>query len=125
MSDALAISGSFLPFWLEIDGQVVAFLYGAVHDGVYYAMKTSFDEAFSRLSPGIRLFHEAVRHAFGAWLARFDFLGERARWKDEWATGRLKHVNVRLYPATAGGRVAHLIDTRVKPLARRMRRGGL
>ncbi len=123
VSDALAISGSFLPFWLEIDGQIVAFLYGAVHDGVYYAMKTSFDEAFSRLSPGIRLFHEAVRHAFGAGLARFDFLGERARWKDEWATGRLRHVNVRLYPTTARGRVAHLIDTRVKPLARRLRGG--
>ena len=123
VSDALALSGSFLPFWLELDGRVVAFLYGAVHDGAYYAMKTSFDEAFSRLSPGIRLFNEAVRHAFGAGLARFDFLGERARWKDEWATGWLRHVNVRLYPRTPGGAVSHLIDSRVRPLARRLRGG--
>jgi CelD/BcsL family acetyltransferase involved in cellulose biosynthesis len=124
LSAALATKGSFDPFWLEFDGRVVAFLYGAVHDGTYYAMKTSYDEESSRWSPGVRLFHEAVRHAFGAGLARFDFLGERAPWKDQWANGWLEHVNVRLYPDTMSGRVAHLIDSRVKPLARRALRAG-
>ncbi len=121
LSAALAATDSLLPFWLELDGRVVAFLYGAVHNGTYYAMKTSYDEAFSGLSPGVRLFHEAVRHAFGAGLAGFDFLGERARWKDRWANGWLEHVNVRLYPDTVSGRAAHLMDARLRPLVRRAR----
>jgi len=124
LSAALAAKGEFDPFWLEIDGRVVAFLYGAVQRGTYYAMKTSYDEESSRLSPGVRLFHEAVSSAFGAGLARFDFLGERAPWKDEWANGWLEHVNVRLYPDTVSGRAAHLFDSQVKPLARRARGAG-
>ncbi len=121
LSAALAAADSLVPFWLELDGRVIAFLYGAVHNGTYYAMKTSYDEKFSGLSPGVRLFHEAVRHTFGAGLARFDFLGERAPWKDHWANGWLEHVNVRLYPDTVSGRAAHLIDSRLKPLVRRAR----
>jgi len=121
LSAALAAADSLLPFWLELDGRVIAFLYGAVHNGTYYAMKTSYNEEFSGLSPGVRLFHEAVRHSFGAGLARFDFLGERAPWKDRWANGWLEHVNVRLYPDTVSGRAAHLIDSRLKPLVRRAR----
>ena len=121
LSAALAARDSLLPFWLELDGRVIAFLYGAVHNGTYYAMKTSYEEEFSGLSPGVRLFQEAVRHAFGAGLARFDFLGERAHWKDHWANGWLEHVNVRLYPDTMSGRAAHLIDSRLKPLFRRAR----
>jgi CelD/BcsL family acetyltransferase involved in cellulose biosynthesis len=123
LSAAIAAADSLLPFWLELDGRVIAFLYGAVHDGTYYAMKTFYDKEFSGLSPGVRLFHEAIRHAFGAGLARFDFLGERAPWKDRWANGWLEHANVRLYPDTVSGRAAHLIDSRLKPLARRARDG--
>ena len=124
LSAALASAGSFEPFWLELDGRVVAFLYGVVHGGTYYAMKTSYIEGTSSLSPGVRLFHEAVSHAFGAGLARFDFLGERARWKDQWANAWLEHTHVHLRPNTAGGTVAHLVDSRLKPLVRRARRAG-
>ncbi|MCK4680429.1 GNAT family N-acetyltransferase, partial [bacterium] len=121
LSAALAAADSLVPFWLELDGRVIAFLYGAVHNGTYYAMKTSYDEKFSRLSPSVRLFYEAVRHTFGAGLARFDFLGERAPWKDHWANGWFEHVDIRLYPDTVSGRAAHLIDSRLKPLVRRAR----
>lgn len=121
LAEALARRGEFAPYWLELDGCVIAFIYGVVHGGTYYAMKTSYDRESSKLSPGVRLFHEAVRDAFGAGLALFDFLGERARWKDQWATGWTEHANVRLYPDTLGGRFAHLMDARVKPLARRVR----
>jgi CelD/BcsL family acetyltransferase involved in cellulose biosynthesis len=121
LSAALAAADSLLPFWLELDGRVIAFLYGAVHNGTYYAMKTSYEEESAGLSPGVRLFQEAVRHAFGAGLACFDFLGEQAPWKDRWANGWLEHANVRLYPDTVSGRAAHLIDSRLKPLARRAR----
>lgn len=121
LSRALADRGTLLPFWLELDGEMIAFLLGAVHDNVYHAMKTSYDETFSRLSPGTRLFYEAVRHAFGAGFARFDFLGERARWKDEWATGWREHTNLMLFPNTLSGRSACFVESVLKPVARRIR----
>lgn len=123
VAGGLAERGAFLPFWLELDGRVVAFLLGAVWEGTYFAMKTSYDDEFGHLAPGTRLFREAVEYAFGAGLARFDFLGEKARWKDEWATGWLEHVDVTLYRKNLRGAVARAVDTRLKPLVRRARRG--
>lgn len=119
----LAETGAFRPFWLELEGEMIAFLLGAVHGGTYFAMKTSYDESFAALSPGVRLFTEAVRYAFGAGLARFDFLGQRARWKDEWATGWREHVDVTLYGKGLRGALARAVDVRVRPAVRAMMRG--
>ncbi len=118
----LADEDLFRPFWLEADGRVVAFVYGAIFGGTYFALKTSFDEGFSKLSPGVVLFHEAIRWAFSAGLGRFDFVGETARWKEEWATGRREHVAVTLYPTDPAGIAAYARDAWVKPLARRVGR---
>lgn len=108
------------PFWLEVDSRVVAFVYGAVFGGTYFALKTSFDEEFSKLSPGVVLFHEAIRRTFSSGLSRFDFVGETARWKEEWATGRREHVAVTLYPTRPAGLASYARDVWVKPLARRI-----
>ncbi|MBM3308361.1 MAG: GNAT family N-acetyltransferase [Candidatus Eisenbacteria bacterium] len=119
----LAGAGRLSCFWLEVDGRAVAFVYGAVFGGVYYALKTSFDEAFSKLSPGVVLFHGAIRRAFEAGLSRFDFVGETARWKEEWATGRREHASVVLYPAGPGGLAGYARDAWLKPAVRRLRGG--
>ena len=119
---ALAGERGLRPFWLEADGRTVAFLYGAVFDGVYYALKTAFDEEFSKMSPGVVLFHGAIRDAFDTGLRRFDFVGETARWKEEWATGRREHAWVALRPAGAAGLLTQARDAWLKPLARRVLR---
>jgi CelD/BcsL family acetyltransferase involved in cellulose biosynthesis len=123
MARGLADTGAFRPFWIELDGETIAFLLGAVHGGTYFAMKTSYDERFASLSPGVRLFREAVKHAFGAGLARFDFLGQRARWKDEWANGWREHVDVSLYEKGLRGSLARAVDVRVRPAVRALMRG--
>lgn len=123
MARGLAETGAFRPFWVEIDGEMIAFLLGAVHGGTYFAMKTSYDAKYAALSPGVRLFAEAVRQAFGAGLARFDFLGQRARWKDEWANAWREHVDVSLYEKGLRGAVARAVDVRVRPAVRAMMRG--
>ncbi len=120
VSRVLAEADSLRPFWLEVDGRVIAFVYGATFHGTYFALKTSFDEAFSKLSPGVVLFHEAIRWAFSAGLSRFDFVGETARWKEEWATGRREHALVALYPTRPAGLAAYARDAWLKPLARRV-----
>ncbi len=122
LTESLTRAGAFRPFWIEFDGRMIGFLLGAVHGGVYYALKTSFDEAFGKLSPGVTLFDHAIRDAFSEGLDRFDFTGRRARWKDEWATGHTEHVDVRLYPRGVGGTLACFLDSYAKPVVRRLLR---
>ena len=116
---AMARAGWLRPYWVEHDGRMVAFVLGAVHSAAYYALKTGYDESYSKLSPGICLFYEVVRDAFADGLSRVDFLGEPARWKSEWATGHRGHVNVRLYPSGVVGFLKYASYSLVRPLARK------
>jgi CelD/BcsL family acetyltransferase involved in cellulose biosynthesis len=113
-------AGMFRPYWLELDGRMIAFLLGAVYRGTYFALKTSYDEAYSRLSPGACLFYRAIQTMFEDGLSQVDFLGEQAKWKNEWATGRREHATVTLYPARPAGLAAYARDAWLKPLARRI-----
>ncbi len=119
LAESLTRAGVFRPFWIELDGRMIGFLLGAVYGGTYYALKTSFDEAFGKLSPGVTLFDHAIGDAFNERLDRFDFTGRRARWKDEWATGHTEHVDVRLYPRGLGGTLVCFLESRVKPVMKR------
>lgn len=109
---------------LELDGRMIAFLLGASYRGVYFLLKTSYDEALAKLSPGVCVFYHAMREAFEDRMSRVDFPGEPASWKDEWATGHREDANVVLYPATARGLASYVFDARVKAFARRVMRRG-
>jgi len=86
---------------LHLDGEPVAHLFGVVFRGTYYALKTSYDEAYRAWSPGIVLFQHVIRRAFEENLHTFDFLGEDARWKSELANGRRAHVDACAFSADA------------------------
>jgi len=121
ITHALAGEMWFRPFWLTLDGTMIGFIFGAVFGGTYFALKTSYDQTHTKLAPGVQLFHEAVSDAFRLGLERFDFVGQTARWKEEWATGTLEHVDLQYYPAGLSGLTKQLTDTKLKPLARRLR----
>jgi len=112
-------ASALLPFWIEFDGRIIGFLFGVVYRGTYYALKTSYDEAFRGLAPGVALFHHAIRFAFESDIDRFDFVGQRARWKDEWATGETEHVTLRCYPRSPRGVARHFVDTYLKRVGKR------
>jgi CelD/BcsL family acetyltransferase involved in cellulose biosynthesis len=117
---ALAGRGWLQPWWLELDGQMIAFMLGAVFQGTYWALKSSYDEEYARFSPGICLSYEVVRGAFEGALERVDLPGERAKWKCEWATGEQAHATVALYPRGPAGAVRHLTESWARPLVRKV-----
>ena len=121
VSRRLAEAGWLHPWWVELDGRMIAFLYGVEVGGTYYALKTSYLTETRKLSPGVLLFRDAIRDAFERGLARFDFVGQPARWKDEWATGRLAHDDVTLHPDDAAGRARAVVEGCLKPAARSVR----
>jgi CelD/BcsL family acetyltransferase involved in cellulose biosynthesis len=121
-------------YLLYLGAEPVAHIFGAVHRGTYYALKTSYDERYRSVSPGAVLFGHAVRDAFERRFTTFDFLGEESRWKDDWATGMRRLVDICVYPATrlrcAGcvqlTRLARRLESRAPAIlaaAQRLRRG--
>lgn len=101
---------------LYLNGEPVAHILGAVLRGVYYALKTSYDEAYSTWSPGIVLFEYAIRRAFEEGLATFDFLGDESRWKSELANDVRDHVDACAFADSAlRCRWDRVRTTRVKP----------
>jgi len=101
---------------LYLDGQPVAHLLAAVYRGTYYALKTSYDEAYRAWSPGIVLFQHVIHSAFEEGLATFDFLGEEARWKDELANDFRHHVDACAFTGPAWRcRWDRVRSTRIKP----------
>ena len=79
----------------------MAHILGAVYRGTYYALKTSYDEAYRAWSPGIVLFRHAIRKAFEDGLATFDFLGADSRWKSELANDARLHVDACAFAGSA------------------------
>ncbi|MBN2113220.1 MAG: GNAT family N-acetyltransferase [Acidimicrobiia bacterium] len=86
---------------LYLDGEPVAHILGVAYRGTYYALKTSYDEAYRAWSPGVVLFQHAIRKAFEDGLHTFDFLGADARWKSELANDRRAHVEACAFAASA------------------------
>lgn len=116
---------------LYLDGQPVAHILGAVHRGTYYALKTSYDEAYRAWSPGIVLFRHAIRKAFEDGLGTFDFLGADSRWKSELANDARLHVDACVFAGSAWrcrwdrvrvGRVKPFLERRAPALAALRRR---
>jgi CelD/BcsL family acetyltransferase involved in cellulose biosynthesis len=78
---------------LRLDGHPVAHILGVSHRGVYYALKTSYDEAFRSWAPGLVLFQYVIERCFAEGLTTFDFLGDPSRWKSELANETRHHVD--------------------------------
>jgi len=83
---------------LYIDGRPVAHLFGVAYKNELSALKTSYDNEFRNLSPGIIVVTEAMQQAIAEGVRRFDLLGGEARWKTELATGEREHAYYCFFP---------------------------
>ena len=78
----------------------VAYVLGVVFGKTYYALKTSFKESVSNLSPGTVLFYRMLEklHSDSTSLSRVELLGGDARWKSELCTDADCYCTYVLYP---------------------------
>lgn len=72
--------------FLRVDGRPIAFDLSFVHGGTEWLLKTGFDPAWSRFSPGSLLRAEALRRACDEKVLVYEFAGAADPWKLEWAT---------------------------------------
>jgi len=104
---------------LYLSGQPVAHILGVAYAGELLALKTSYDAAFHRLSPGSILMLVLLEDAFRGGCSVVDFLGSPTRWKAEMSNGERAHLDVCLFRrGLIDCEGCAFIEARVKPFVR-------
>jgi CelD/BcsL family acetyltransferase involved in cellulose biosynthesis len=85
---------------LELNRVPLAYVMGVVFDHTYYALKTSYKEAYKKLSPGALLFSKTIESLMcnNSKEKAIELLGEDSRWKAELSTDRRELCTYQLYP---------------------------
>lgn len=101
---------------LYIDDEPIAFEFNLLFDGTLYSLKLGYNTDYARQSPG-----QVLRFKLFEWCIEndidfFDFMGHRARYKDQYAERHIGHSNIRIYSKTPRGRVLGTYRTRIRPV---------
>ena len=112
--------GSLRLAFLRVDGRAIAFELMLEENGVLYDVKTGYDEAYARYSPGHLLVREILRWAAERGVHRYEFLGEEDTFKREWARGVRERKQLRASAPTPLGFLGHATHAYARPVARRV-----
>src|SRR5215212_445860 len=72
--------------FLRLNGRAIAFDYCLEHNDCHYLLKTGYNPAYRKYSPGMILRHLMIARAFSSSIAIYDFCGEDWEWKREWTS---------------------------------------
>ena len=111
---AAAAKGWMRLHLLELDGEVIAADYGCAFAGRAVLLKTGFDEAYRRLSPGLVLRAEVLRSSIEEGLLHCDFLGEADISKTRWTSEVRPRTRIFAYRGAA--RPGYLYRRTLRPL---------
>jgi CelD/BcsL family acetyltransferase involved in cellulose biosynthesis len=89
--------------FLRISGRAAAMQLGVVCGGRYWLLKSSYNEEFSRCSPGMLLLLESLRYASSTGLSSYELLGTVEPWTRPWTQHVRQCASVRAYPARGLG----------------------
>jgi CelD/BcsL family acetyltransferase involved in cellulose biosynthesis len=87
---------------LRLDGALVAFCLGIVHNARLYTLKTSYDERYAYFAPGNVLRLEMIERCFEEEIDAQELLGPMLRWKQRYATGSRDTSVLRAYRRRPG-----------------------
>lgn len=97
--------------FLFVGESAVATLIGIEYAGRFWVLKVGYDEAYTRISPGIQLINETIGYAFNRNLDFFEFLGSDEPWLHMWRVAYREYALVALYPRNWVGMTALGIDS--------------
>lgn len=80
-----------------------------------FMLKSGYDEAYHRYSPGQVLTERLLQEAWDKKWDEVDFLGDEERWKRSWATDRRPHAWLFVFPNRVKSRLLHDMKFRVIP----------
>jgi CelD/BcsL family acetyltransferase involved in cellulose biosynthesis len=82
---------------LRLDGALIAFCLGVVHNARLYTLKTSYDERHAYFAPGHVLRLEMIERCFEQEIETQELLGPMLRWKERYATESRDTNTLRAY----------------------------
>lgn len=106
-------------YFLELDGEAIAADYGCAFAGTGVFIKTGFNEAHSRLSPGLVLRAEVLRSSIEEGLVGYDFLGHPDTYKTRWTPATRPRLRIWAYRRQA--LPGYVYRKRVRPLLKSAR----
>jgi len=91
--------------FLRLNGWAIAFDYCLEYDKTHYLLKTGYDPAYGKFSPGMIIRYLMLARAFSEGLATYDFLGVGSDyvWKREWARTQQERLFLHMFAPTALG----------------------
>lgn len=96
---------------LRVGERVAAMQLAVEVGGRLWGLKTGYDEAFARCSPGTLLLVETLRQAAALRLASYEFLGSVEPWTPLWTTCERPCVALSAYPMSFCGLTALMADS--------------
>lgn len=91
-----------LRLWVAVlDGRLIAFLLMLEDAGIWYALKTAYEEKHATYSPGTVLLRAALKEAFADGAVRGVDLPGPGQWKLQWATRSDQLKRIRMAPAAS------------------------
>lgn len=89
--------------FLRLDGRALAFDYCLELDRTHYLLKTGYDPAYERFSPGKVLRYLMLVRAFSEGLAAYELLGVVDPWKQKWASACRELQSLHMFAPTGLG----------------------
>jgi CelD/BcsL family acetyltransferase involved in cellulose biosynthesis len=118
----LAIEREWLSVWtLALDGKPIAMEYQLAFGGQVHALRSDFDDALGEISPGSYLNRVLLERLFSGEFVRYYMGPGDNAYKLRWAEGAAPLQRLTAYSRSPRGRLAALVDLRLKPMARAIR----
>lgn len=116
-----AATGQIRISQLEIDGELVAWDIALLDRDRLHSMVTTYDERYSRLSPGLVLRLEMIERCFEMGLDGHELGGSDLEWKRRFATSARENGTLRIYRLRPRPLARYAYRRWVRPLLKRLR----
>lgn len=111
--------------FLRLDGRALAFDYCLELDRTHYLLKTGYDPAYEKFSPGKVLRYQMLVRAFSEGLAAYELLGVVDPWKQKWTNASRELQSLHMFAPTGLGslnRTAYVVTHSASKHARSLAR---
>ena len=92
-------------FTFEIDENIIAYRIGFYYNNIFYDWNTCFDPKYFGISSGKLLMVKIIEHIFDDGYEEFDFMRGNEWYKQKWATGSRKNLQICAYPISIRGKI--------------------
>jgi len=105
---------------LTVCGDPVAAYVLRVSGHNIFALKTGYDQTYSKYAPGLLLTSRVIRYGLEHGMEMLDLMADKSRWKADWAPEVRPHYEVLLFAPTPTGRYGYWVRYGVRQQAKRL-----